>query len=424
MNETIVFWNETFGVGGTLEYSRKLENVLRARARAIDAEIILPDFPESNGEQMAASLPDFFDSQSQVAIAPAVPKFAVSERRDLNKVPAPQPRSHSHYFTAQQSPAVQTSSVSSPAHKAARRSISSTPKARLRHDDSQIQFASIDSSPLQQVEESQLLTEHQKEVTARQHEDAQLFPDLSSSPIAQSTALQRAVPKRLNFTSDTGQQDDEAPGTPTGLPDANGLLSDDVPSSPTPSSGKNVSQGPLDGRDEQEMEVAEEDLPSSPPKEGDDEDGQRQESIKRQPAVGSEETTLDITDFAVSAAHISTEKRDDESGRELADADPEHEQIGDVASDFPFDSHSPTEQLLLEEQDAARAHKSVIGASESQEDIDREGFLQDEPPQETQQSQVDATKLASSGNQTDRSKEAEEDRVTRVEDSIHRAGRS
>ena len=115
------------------------------------------------------------------------------------------------------------------------------PSSKPRHDDSQIEFAPIESSsPLPRPEDSQLLTEHQKEVKTRQNQDAQLFAEFSSSPIAQSTALPRTLPKRLDFTSEADAKDDENQGTPIALPDPNGLASDDMPSSPTPSSTKDA----------------------------------------------------------------------------------------------------------------------------------------------------------------------------------------
>jgi len=56
-------------------------------------------------------------------------------------------------------------------------------KAPLRHDDSQIEFARIESSPVPE-EDSQLLTDRQKDVAERQRRDAAaMFPDIQSSPI-------------------------------------------------------------------------------------------------------------------------------------------------------------------------------------------------------------------------------------------------
>ena len=54
---------------------------------------------------------------------------------------------------------------------------------KLRHDDSQVQFQAIDSSPINNaVLDSQLLTDRKKEVKDRQQAEAAMFPDLRSSP--------------------------------------------------------------------------------------------------------------------------------------------------------------------------------------------------------------------------------------------------
>lgn len=54
-----------------------------------------------------------------------------------------------------------------------------TPRRKLRHEDSQIHFEVIESSPITQ--ETQHLTEHQKEVAERQYSDATMFPDIRSN---------------------------------------------------------------------------------------------------------------------------------------------------------------------------------------------------------------------------------------------------
>lgn len=79
----------------------------------------------------------------------------------------------------------------------ARRGANTTPKARLRHDDSQIQFAAIDSSPLQpEPVESQYLTDRQKEVKERQGlEVAAMFPEIRSSPKSAPRPAEYSLPK-------------------------------------------------------------------------------------------------------------------------------------------------------------------------------------------------------------------------------------
>lgn len=76
-----------------------------------------------------------------------------------------------------------------------------TSKTRLRHEDSQIQFAAIESSPLNpQALNSQTLTDHQKEVRTRQYaEGCALFPDIFSSPVPKAANCEDlVVPSRSN----------------------------------------------------------------------------------------------------------------------------------------------------------------------------------------------------------------------------------
>ena len=131
-----------------------------------------------------------------------------------------------------------------------------TPKARLRHDDSQIQFAAIDSSPLaSEPAESQHLTDRQKDVKERQGLQAAMFPEIRSSPKSATRHAEYTLPK-LVYRPDQGPADQTTIGdqiSPIYPPDilANAFLS----SSPTPASSKKDS-GVTNIRD---------DPPSSPP---------------------------------------------------------------------------------------------------------------------------------------------------------------
>lgn len=137
----------------------------------------------------------------------------------------------------------------------ARRGVKTTPKARLRHDDSQIQFAAIGSSPLQpELVESQYLTDRQKEVKERQAREAPaMFPEIGSSPRNISRPIDYVLP---NFVLKSTQiptpisaiQED---ASPMDLPDV--LMNEFLGSSPTPSSKKSNDRR------------SEDDPPSSPP---------------------------------------------------------------------------------------------------------------------------------------------------------------
>lgn len=377
VNDTILFWNDTFGIEHQLEYPSKLENVLRTRA--VHADISLPSFPDSNEEHVPASLPEFYESQSEVSNDNLGSRLTDFRRQDL-VVSASQPVVRGLYFSARKSPFRQ-STVSSPITKGVQTSDSATPKARLRHDDSQIQFAPIESSPLVPDDVSQHLTEHQQEVQARQRENAQLFPEFSSSPTAQSTALQRALPKRLDFNPDAARDAGaEAPGTPTGLPDGTGLMSDELPSSPTPSSTKDVGQGNLDVEADLEPEYAHQDPPSSPPRGNENEGQEMQELEDAQATVGPDDITI-VTDFGATSTQPENNNEDDEAELEerLATSNgPEHDGFEPGLDDFASDSQLPTMQLQLEQEAADALQPRVTDTSKDSKENDDETQQNDE----------------------------------------------
>lgn len=112
----------------------------------------------------------------------------------------------------------------------------STPTRRLRHNDSQIQFAAIDSSPLgSDALDTQLLTDRQREVTERQRfEAAAMFPGLGSSPRVRTRGPEDALP-RLFLSADrrsNASVDVDDPASPT-LPPVDALMNDFIPSSPS-----------------------------------------------------------------------------------------------------------------------------------------------------------------------------------------------
>lgn len=100
-----------------------------------------------------------------------------------------------------------------------------TPK--LRHDDSQIQFAPIASSPL--VGESQHLTEHQKEVRERQRESAGLYSD---APTTSRGVSRESSPNKRKITSVLSE---EQPQETT--PRRGGSFEDLISLTPTPRRG-------------------------------------------------------------------------------------------------------------------------------------------------------------------------------------------
>jgi len=126
----------------------------------------------------------------------------------------------------------------------ARQNIRTPPKARLRHDDSQIQFAAIESSPLApEPANSNHLTDRQKEVKERQGLEAAMFPEIRSSPKSASRPAEYSLPKlvfKRNYEQGSKPAVDEEV-SPLYPPDI--LMNDFLGSSPTPASSKKGTDG-------------------------------------------------------------------------------------------------------------------------------------------------------------------------------------
>ena len=110
-------------------------------------------------------------------------------------------------------------------------------KLRLRNDDSQIQYVTIDSSPVVEDQlDSQFLTHRQKEVRERQRtEPVTTFSDLISSPAAIKAEKHpgNLMLSRNRYTSDDRSPANEEPSTPV-LPEPIIDVEEHIPSSPTP----------------------------------------------------------------------------------------------------------------------------------------------------------------------------------------------
>jgi len=121
---------------------------------------------------------------------------------------------------------------------------------RLRHDDSQLQFALIETSPLSSKQpESQVLTEHQREVRERQKENAALFPDIRSSPGAKQKE------PALSSRSRNISPQKPSRGREAATPEPERAFDSYISSTPTPRRGQPVVI----------LEHDMPDLPSSPP---------------------------------------------------------------------------------------------------------------------------------------------------------------
>ncbi|KAF7906693.1 hypothetical protein EAF00_000972 [Botryotinia globosa] len=208
-NSAIEMWKDAFGsFKGDLQYPPMVKEVLSRLLPMTD--LSLASLSESSDNQISNNHRqplDILDTQTETKISNEanVPKF--SDRAPSSSViQAHQQKS------IDPSPRV-TIEVSKAASR--KRSRETTPEpgkrksrkkgfvAKLRHDDSQIQFEAIaGSSPFSETTyDSQLLTERQKEVRERQAEEAAMFSDIRSSPNPSSKLTPKHADNDLELPS-------------------------------------------------------------------------------------------------------------------------------------------------------------------------------------------------------------------------------
>lgn len=333
VNTTVTFWNETFGQLDSLAYPPSVELAIR-RVRLL-VELELPTFPESDEvcETMPLHVVHALISQCPSPLGNFVESQTVDESEveaTPNKI-ADATRSKSPFKIAGSARMTIVRDTPNRMHQRLRRGGSSTPiqaqlqgRAKLRHEDSQVQFVDVpSSSPAVVEEESQLLTEHQKEVNSRQrYETAQMYPDFSSSPASRSLRGKSRMP-RLDFSAQKPAVEDYT--TPT-LED-HGPMDDYLTSSPTPKAAEKARSGLRQSTLASSMEkirpfidAVDSDVPSSPPEMSDDMEHENTSDVREadaevyRPAAGQpsantvEEGRLPVQNptAAASSAHPST----------------------------------------------------------------------------------------------------------------------
>lgn len=234
-------WNRIYGESDHIEYPEKLRAVLASLGSSVDVTRPgLEILDEDSGNHHL----HFTESQEDDLNLPFIP----SARAQLT--PRPQPSSSRRSATPG---SIKATEVFQPKDSSASsvvrtRSKGRTPKPKPRHEDSQVHFSAIESSPALVAQESQLLTNRQQEVRDRQLETAAMFPEMRSSP-TQKTRKART----------TNVQQPSLSSTPlrASTPDQEHDIEDCLTSTPTPRRGQSV---PLPDQD-QEMT----DPPSSPP---------------------------------------------------------------------------------------------------------------------------------------------------------------
>ncbi|KUJ09710.1 uncharacterized protein LY89DRAFT_657169 [Mollisia scopiformis] len=290
VNSTIVMWNATFGLcKNGLEYPQNAKEALLKLHSIV--ELQLPFFPESletdaasTGHRQPASLIGQLGESSQYSgfssmdsaingyLAPPGPKVMQKIRQSTPQVIINTRRSESLKRSREETPEAGRKNSK-------RRDV--TPK--LRHDDSQVQFAAIPSSSpgFDRVVDSQLLTEKQKEVRERQQAEAAMFPDLRSSPrprgrLPESEDVEPDLPihrssSKIRDMISRGTERETTPTVVIPSDDDNGY----VASSPTPTPS---------------LRARVEDPPSSPPEAAAKRrDPARDEQISSSPPEGTPE---------------------------------------------------------------------------------------------------------------------------------------
>lgn len=259
LNDAIALWNATFGGAEHLEYPENLRKVLSRLSKV--TEIQLPKFPYEADTEVGGTRASIFDVTDTRKAMSSPFNFLETQaiEEDNEQKQARTPVKAASVRSSLQESITPAKSIRSPRRQAVsfesnslRRTIANRvsktpPKARLRHNDSQIHFAPIDSSPLAFDDtDSQLLTDHQKEIKERQTHDAAIFPKLGSSPQSNGRKRDQGLP-RLNLGvsgQSRGAMEPNDQPSPI-LPIIDGNLEEFLGSSPTPRSSRKYSSNPL-----------------------------------------------------------------------------------------------------------------------------------------------------------------------------------
>lgn len=191
----------TFGKEDSLRYPTRLEQALRRLHSTVDLSLPSLEARDEDAVSVSVSFDDTELTQLQIdALSFYESDDSVEDVQRAFKSPrvkeSPFRISKSARKSSAKSPAVSTpGSRRSPARK--------TPRVRLRHDNSQILFEPITSSPSNPfAQESQILTERQKEMIERQRLSGGLFANMAApSP-------QKAPSSPMEIHSDALTADD------------------------------------------------------------------------------------------------------------------------------------------------------------------------------------------------------------------------
>jgi hypothetical protein len=233
----VEMWNSTFGQQAELQYPTDVQHALH-RLRGI-AQLELPGFPDISDDEVRDTVSvlvwflvrlvklDYLYWRVTLILFQLAPRdvnfiesldssFALGETSSNMSTPSKHRslRSTPRLEVSRSTPKkrIIDSALASNRRKSAKRTL--TP--RLRHDNSQIQYAPIESSPLGSASmNSQLLTDRQREVRERQLNEAAVFSDLDSTSVISSRDKDTPVQRGIKQTFLQASLDEFSHSSPT-----------------------------------------------------------------------------------------------------------------------------------------------------------------------------------------------------------------
>ncbi|KAK4194429.1 putative telomere length regulator protein rif1 [Triangularia verruculosa] len=224
VNSAVSLWNRLFEKVGHLDYPEELKASLIQLQ--LHADLVLPGL-ETASSQFAGQQQMLFTDSFEDFSLPRMSTRSSSRRGSPRATSSPAKSPASARLTPSARRRVDTSPIRKLAATNRRKA---APK--LRHDDSQIQFAAIvPTATNMDALESQALTDRQKEVRERQKENAAMFPEIRSSP--------RRSKRHAKTTEEFPSPAPEKITTPqAATPQARARFDEYVSSTPTPRRGQ------------------------------------------------------------------------------------------------------------------------------------------------------------------------------------------
>ncbi|KAI6367641.1 hypothetical protein MCOR25_004863 [Pyricularia grisea] len=228
VNSVSTLWNKMVENADNISYPDKLKAVLVSRHHFID--IILPgiDLSQSTASAAHAQGLDMIDTQEDMNM---LDTDSTRSRSPVKKGFTPVKTSTSRRQSPRKTPSASSGVRKLSVNK--RRKAKASP--RLRHDDSQIDFAPIHSSPSAVTFDSQVLTERQKEVRLRQKAAAAILPEMMGDEV-QDTNNSGPGPSLQPVPEPSSPANRDLPRATT--PEKTGIFNDYVSSTPTPRRGQ------------------------------------------------------------------------------------------------------------------------------------------------------------------------------------------